>query len=102
MNWYYRTLNPEVGEALAEIKRANVARLPIRTIDADNTRYDRMVELVESTLDLHRQITAAKTAHAKTNLRRRIDAIDTQIDKLVYELYELTPDEIKIVETGTK
>jgi hypothetical protein len=32
MNWYYRTLNPEVGEALAEIKRANVARLPIQRL----------------------------------------------------------------------
>src|SRR6266403_590865 len=28
----------------------------------------------------------------------QIDATDTQIDRLVYELYELTPDEIKIVE----
>jgi restriction endonuclease TaqI-like protein len=102
MNWYYRTLNPEVGEALAEIKRANVARLPIRTIDADNARYDRMVELVESMLDLHRQITAATTAHAKTNLQRQIDATDAQIDNLVYELYDLSADEIQIVEAGTE
>jgi len=49
-------------------------------------------------LDLHKQLAAAKTAHAKTNVQRQIDATDPQIDKLVYELYELTPDEIKIVE----
>jgi hypothetical protein len=29
------------------------------------------------------------------------NATDSQIDKLVYELYELTPDEIKIVEGTT-
>jgi hypothetical protein len=33
----------------------------------------------------------------KTNLQRQMDATDEQIDNLVYELYELTPEEIKIV-----
>jgi hypothetical protein len=49
-------------------------------------------------LALHKQLATAKTAHAKTNLQRQIDATDAQIDKLVYELYGLTEDEIKIVE----
>ena len=31
-------------------------------------------------------------------LQRQIDATNRQIDKLVYELYDLTEDEIKIVE----
>ncbi len=34
-------------------------------------------------------------------LQARIDATDRQIDQLVYELYGLTADEIKIVEEGT-
>jgi hypothetical protein len=106
MNWYYRTLNPEVGEALAEIKRANVARLPIRKIDFSNSpdeaRHDRMVDLVERMLDLRKQLTVMKTDHAKTNLQRQMDATDEQIDDLVYELYELTPEEIKIVEAEDK
>jgi hypothetical protein len=33
-------------------------------------------------------------------IQRQIDATDRQIDKLVYELYGLTEDEIKIVESG--
>ena len=61
-----------------------------------------MVELVERMLDLHKQLAATKSDHAKTNLQRQIDATDTQIDKLVYELYQLTPDEIEIVEGTTK
>jgi hypothetical protein len=36
------------------------------------------------------------------NLQRRIDATDAQIDKLVYELYGLSEDEIKIVEEAGK
>ena len=43
-----------------------------------------------------------KTAHAKTAIQRQIDATDNQIDRLVYELYELTDDEITIVEQGAR
>ena len=41
---------------------------------------------------------ATKTAHEKTAFQRRIAATDTQIDQLVYDLYGLTADEIKIAD----
>jgi type II restriction/modification system DNA methylase subunit YeeA len=59
---------------------------------------DRMVSLVEKMLDLHKQLAAAKSTPEKTTIQRQIDATDKQIDELVYELYELTEEEIKIVE----
>lgn len=34
----------------------------------------------------------------KTRVQREIEATDRQIDQLVYELYGLTEEEIKIVE----
>jgi hypothetical protein len=37
----------------------------------------------------------------KTALQSQIDATDRQIDQLVYELYGLTDDEIRIVEEAT-
>jgi hypothetical protein len=48
-----------------------------------------------------KQLAAAKTPHEKTVLEAQIAATDRQIDQLVYELYELTDAEIKIVEGGT-
>jgi hypothetical protein len=44
---------------------------------------------------------AAPSAHTRfyTN---RCDGLDRQIDALVYDLYALTPDEIKIVEGAAK
>lgn len=51
---------------------------------------------------LHQHLAAAKTAHDKTLLQRQIDATDKQIEQLVYELYGLTEEEIRIVEEGTK
>lgn len=40
----------------------------------------------------------ARTGHYQTHLQRQIDATDRQIDKLVYELYGQTDEEIAVVE----
>ncbi len=61
-----------------------------------------MVKLVERMLSLHGQMTTAKTATDSTMIQRQIDATDRQIDRLVYELYGLTEEEIKIVEDVTR
>lgn len=80
----------------------DVIKLPIRVIDfsdsKDKTRHGKMVELVERMLDLNKKLPELKTPHEKTVLQNQIDATDKQIDKLVYELYSLTDDEIAIVE----
>jgi len=60
-----------------------------------------LTELVERMLDLHKQLAAAKTPHEKDVIQRQIDATDRTIDNLVYDLYGLTDDEIKIVEEAT-
>lgn len=56
-----------------------------------------MFQLVDQMLALHKQLPEAKTGHEQTLLQRQIDATDRQIDKLVYELYGLIPEEIAIV-----
>jgi hypothetical protein len=59
-----------------------------------------MVALVEQMLALHRRRAAARTSYEQTVLQAQIDATDRQIDRLVYELYGLTEEEIRIVEGG--
>ncbi len=61
-----------------------------------------MVAMVERMLQLHQQKAAAQTGETLTRIERQIAATDHQIDRLVYELYELTDEEIKIVEGSTK
>ena len=102
MVYIYQTIVPEKGKLFAEIKKVNLVKLPIRTINfsdpTDKARHDRMVELVDQMLDLNKQLAEAKVPQAKTVLQRQIETTDRQIDRLVYALYELTEDEIKIVE----
>ena len=47
---------------------------------------------------LGEQLAAAKPPREKTALQRQITATDRQIDRLVYNLYGLTEEEIGIVE----
>ncbi len=98
----YRLLTLESGRVLAQVKPTMLAQLPIREIDhsnnSDKSRHDQMVQLVEQMLELNKALSLARTPHEKTLLERQIDATDAQIDRLVYDLYGLTEDEIKIVE----
>ena len=102
LNFYFRAKSLTNKESIAQVKKIDLDKLPIRIIDfknaTDKARHDRMVQLVEQMLALHKQLANAKTGHEQTLLQRQIDATDRQIDKLVYELYDLTEDEIKIVE----
>ena len=49
-------------------------------------------------LALHKQLAAAKSAAQKAIIQRQIDATDAEIDRLVYDLYGLTAEEIALVE----
>ncbi len=51
-------------------------------------------------LALHKRLAAAKSDADKKRIQRAIDATDRKIDNLVYELYGLTAEEIRIVEGG--
>jgi hypothetical protein len=49
-------------------------------------------------LSLYKRPAAAKAPHDKAVLQGQIDATDRQIDGLVYDLYGLAEEEIRIVE----
>ena len=100
--WLYQGIVHETGRVFAQVKLSKAKQLPIRTIDfddpTDKAYHEQMVALVQRMLDLHQQ--QPQTPQAKTILKRQIEATDREIDSLVYRLYDLTEDEIRIVEGG--
>jgi hypothetical protein len=101
ISYFVRRYYSETDQAFPQIKVTQLKDLPIPVpTTADKSRHDRTVEMVEQMLALHEQLASAKTEHEKTAIQRQIDATDKQIDQLVYELYGLTEEEIKIVEGG--
>ena len=57
-----------------------------------------MVKLVEQMLELHKRLTACKSQSDQELYQRQIDATDREIDKLVYDLYGLSEQEIAVME----
>ena len=57
--------------------------------------------LVDAMLSLNKRLAGEQLPRRREQIQREIDATDRQIDQLVYQLYGLTDDEIKIVEAST-
>jgi uncharacterized coiled-coil protein SlyX len=59
------------------------------------------MSLVERMLTLEMEVAEVRTLQERTALSRVVDSTRTQIDRLVYELYGLTDEEVRIVEEAT-
>jgi hypothetical protein len=51
-------------------------------------------------LDFNEKIEASNLSQEKNIFKNQTDILDRQIDQLVYQLYGLTMDEIRIVKSG--
>jgi len=101
-NFLYRLENPQKGKVFAEIKPSVIKSLPIKNITPNNSIEKSLVNDIIKNVDLLLKLNEEKQ---ETKLQTRIDQLQTRIDyaeeqinKAVYKLYDLTEDEIKIVE----
>ncbi|MGL2538175.1 class I SAM-dependent DNA methyltransferase [Helicobacter pylori] len=79
-----------LGESGYRYKKAFIERLPIPKITTKNQ------ELADKITDCTEQILALKEKDPKANTQK----LEKEIDALVYQLYHLTDEEIKIIEDG--
>jgi hypothetical protein len=80
-------------------KQLLVPKLSFENI-SEKEKHDSIVDLVDSMLETQKKYHSAKIENEKSMYEKQIDILDNQIDTLVYELYGLTEEEIKIVEGG--
>lgn len=103
--WFSKTFDKLQRKIFPQFKVGELGTFPIYAIDLSNAgskvRYEKLLQEVERTLRLHRELSHAKTEHDKTVLQRQIQTADRQIDQIVYQLYELTDHEIALVEDAT-
>lgn len=102
LNWYYQNiLNPEKGEALAQVKRGHIANLPIKTIDPSHKNEieseKEIITLVEQLLELNMKIKNENLESNISPIKSRIEYCESRINEIVYILYGLTKDEINIL-----
>ena len=101
MTWYFRTIEPRQGRVFAELKIKHLVAFPLPQAVLQPGACRTLNELGESRASLAPRLAASKAPHDRTVLQGQIDAMDRQIDRLVYDLYGLTEEEIRIVEEGT-
>lgn len=86
MNWYFNKKMITNADVFPYIKGIHLKRLPIKKIAESGQRV--FVDLVDQILTLKKQNKDAATKN-----------LESQIDQMVYKLYGLTDEEIKIVES---
>jgi type I restriction-modification system DNA methylase subunit len=106
LSWYHRYSSPKgIRKAFPKVLIGDIRKFPIPLMVLEDKKqksyHDQIAHSVKQIIDLHRQIDQAKAPQTKTVLQRQIETTDKQIDQLVYELYDLTDEEIKIVESET-
>ena len=102
--WYLARISNRFRGGWITCTKQYVGQLPIRALNladpSERAVHDRMTALVEEMLRLKKEHAAAESVleDRRHALARDIERTDREIDRLVYELYGLTDDEIRIVE----
>ena len=102
MNYYNIQFGKLKRDGYYEYSRNTLSKYPIVDIDFENpilkNLHDKISNYVDQMLSSKKQFSNSKTENEKTYWEQKCRSIDNQIDRLVYELYGLTEEEIRIVE----
>lgn len=101
ITFFYENISPQYRGGYLRFIYQYLEVIPIREINFDNpadvAMHDNMVALVETMLNLHKQLPGLSGIQREM-VEAQIETADREIDGLVYRLYGLTDDEIGIVE----
>lgn len=101
-NFYYVKNFTNASMLTVNISKTFLEQIPLPKIDLKNKKdkeiHDKLVKLVDNIIVENKKLAIENNPNTKTILQRQINAIDSQIDKLIYELYKLSDDEIKLIE----
>ncbi|HQN05697.1 MAG TPA: TaqI-like C-terminal specificity domain-containing protein, partial [Anaerolineaceae bacterium] len=102
MAFFFRKKFNRQDKTFPEIRIYELSSLPFPDLESNvievEQNYEIINNLVEKMLILQEQIGHCRIPFEEEQLRRQIAATDRQIDQLVYQLYGLTEEEIRIVE----
>jgi hypothetical protein len=78
------------------------AKIPFPVINlskkANKAKHDNLVSLVDKMLELKQKEASETNQQLKTMITRQIEGVDKALGTAVYQLYNLTDAEIKVVE----
>ena len=96
IEWYLETELRLLGKNSIQYSKQFIDKVPV-PISPDKTVHDKITNFVDQMLITKKQLAAVQRDSERERLQQKCDYLDGEIDKLVYELYGLTPEEIKLV-----
>ncbi|MBC8400287.1 MAG: Eco57I restriction-modification methylase domain-containing protein [Candidatus Marinimicrobia bacterium] len=103
LDWFLQQISSPFRGGWFSYESKYISKIPIHKINfsdpVDKSRHDRLVELVDHMLDLNKKLPDAEMADEIEALELQIKSADKQIDRIVYDLYDLTEEEIKIIKS---
>lgn len=102
--WFLSNTGNVLRGGFFRFKTEYLKPFPVKLVKSkeEQLAYDQIVILVTQMLEAKKQLAAAQTEGDKNFLENKCASLDRQIDNLVYKLYDLTDEEIKIVENSNK
>lgn len=100
-NYYIKLIALNLTEgAFTKVRTNQLARLPVVDIKSakDASLKNEIAKLVDQLLKLNEEKVETKLQTKIDHLQGKIEYCETRINEIVYQLYSLTPEEIKIVE----
>jgi hypothetical protein len=100
----YRLTTMESGRALAQVKPTVLTEMPIRVIDkklkTDISLQEEIIRNIDSLLKIYPEIFENRLQTKAEQLEKRVDHHISKIDEVIYKLYDLTEEEIELVESN--
>ena len=96
LSFYYRKLISEVGQVFCQVKLVHLRQLPLRRIPLQEQQS--FVDAVEALLALELRLQDTTDDERRSGLQLQIVEHDRKLDRGVYALYRLSPEEIRLIE----
>jgi len=103
IEWFLENALRLLNKKSIQYSKQYVENTPIPPItDANSSLVNKIETLVDEMLSTQKLLHSSKTEADKKLYQTKANAIDKKIDEIVYKLYGLTDEEIKIVEESIK
>ena len=95
-NWIFRRISSILATSM-RFTNQYVSNIPI--VNTDNTTKEKIIQLSKSLIENIEQFNSSNvTPPQRKILNRQIKVIQDELNRIIYELYDLTDDEIAIIE----
>jgi hypothetical protein len=96
LTFRYRTIGKQTGSGVYEYFANGISKLPIPEIAIHKQKL--FIELADKMIQLNKDLANAKSPHEKRLIEKQIKITDEKINTRAYELYDLTSEEIIVIE----